>query len=70
MPSVQILLATYNGERFLQEQLDSLFAQTGQDFEILVADDGSDDGTLGLLEASAARHPGRVRILFRDRVGG
>lgn len=69
MPTVQILLATRNGAAYLGQQLDSLFAQTTQDFEVLVADDGSTDGTLALLDAAAAQHAGRIRILFRDRVG-
>jgi glycosyltransferase involved in cell wall biosynthesis len=68
--SVQILLATYNGEAFLREQLDSLFAQSVQDFEVLVADDGSSDETVGLLQECARQHPGRVRVLFTKRVGG
>lgn len=68
--TVQILLATFNGENFLDEQLASLFAQTQQDFEILAADDGSTDGTVALLDRWAQRHSGRLHLLFTDRVGG
>jgi hypothetical protein len=70
MPAqVHILLATYNGEAFLREQLDSLWAQSEQNFEVLAADDASSDGTVDILLAHAERHPGRLRLLFRDRVG-
>jgi rhamnosyltransferase len=48
--SVQILLATYNGARFLREQLDSLFNQTFQDFTVLIRDDGSTDNTVQIIE--------------------
>ena len=38
---VQILMSTYNGERFLSEQIDSLLRQTYHNLEILIRDDGS-----------------------------
>ncbi len=42
-------MSTYNGERFLREQLDSIYAQEGVDVGVLVRDDGSTDGTCRLL---------------------
>ncbi|MGT2716318.1 glycosyltransferase family 2 protein [Streptococcus respiraculi] len=42
---VHILLSTYNGERFLAEQIDSIRKQTFQDWTLLIRDDGSSDGT-------------------------
>lgn len=62
-PALSIALATYNGARFLAEQLDSFAAQTRLPDELVVGDDGSGDGTLGLLEAFAARVPFPVRIM-------
>lgn len=61
--SIQILLATYNGARFLPEMIRSLEGQTEQDFEVLVRDDGSSDGTQDIILRWADRNPGRVRIL-------
>jgi glycosyltransferase involved in cell wall biosynthesis len=58
IPRVCVLLSTYNGERYLAEQLDSLFAQRGVVVDLLVRDDGSRDGTLEILRGYAARHPG------------
>lgn len=55
VPLVQVLLSTYNGERFLREQLDSLFAQDYPNVRILARDDGSTDGTLALLKEYAAQ---------------
>jgi glycosyltransferase involved in cell wall biosynthesis len=49
-PKVVILLSTYNGEDYLQEQLDSLFAQTYTHIEIIARDDGSQDNTLNILK--------------------
>ncbi len=49
MPLVDILLATYNGAKYLPEQLASLEAQTHADWRLIVRDDGSGDGSLGLV---------------------
>lgn len=50
---VSIAMATYNGRPYLGDQLDSILAQTRKPDEILVADDGSDDGTQTLLREYA-----------------
>ena len=41
---IAVLMSTYNGEKFLQVQMDSLLAQQGVDLTIFVRDDGSQDG--------------------------
>ena len=48
--TVTVVLATYNGEKYLREQLDSLLAQKGVKVSILVRDDGSKDGTKRILD--------------------
>ena len=55
-PAVCVLVSTYNGEKYLQQQLDSLYAQTGADITIMVRDDGSTDSTRSILEQNAAEH--------------
>src|SRR5207237_10793721 len=42
---VSVVVASFNGERFLREALDSLFAQDYEPFEVIFIDDGSEDGT-------------------------
>ncbi|MCC8081991.1 MAG: glycosyltransferase family 2 protein [Lachnospiraceae bacterium] len=60
---IAILMAVFNGEKFLEEQLDSLLAQTHSAWTAYIHDDGSTDGTLSILENYAARYPDRfVRI--------
>jgi glycosyltransferase involved in cell wall biosynthesis len=49
LPSAAILMATFNGEKFLVEQLESIAAQTFKNWRIYVSDDGSSDGTLAIL---------------------
>ena len=60
---IEIALATCDSERFLPALLDSLFAQTRQDFTILVSDDASADGTRRVLDAYASKFAGRIRQL-------
>jgi glycosyltransferase involved in cell wall biosynthesis len=55
-PSVSIVLATYNGEKYLREQLSSLFAQTYPLLEIIAVDDCSSDSTVAILREYAATH--------------
>ena len=62
-PLIHILLATCNGARFLEEQLDSLFAQSCRQWRLLVRDDVSDDATPAILEAYRSRYPDRVSIV-------
>jgi len=59
-PKVSILVPVYNGEEFLGECLDSVRAQDFQDMEILIADDGSTDGSVALIERYATADP-RIR---------
>lgn len=58
--SVQILLSTWNGERWLPELLESLRQQTFQDWQLLIRDDGSSDQTLKILLDWQAANPEKV----------
>lgn len=55
-PLVSIALATYNGEKYLPQLLDSLFSQTYPDIEIIAVDDISSDNTAAILQQYAAQH--------------
>jgi glycosyltransferase involved in cell wall biosynthesis len=59
-PLVTVLMSAYNDVRFLPESVESILAQTFGDFELLIIDDGSADGTRGYLDS--LRDP-RVRVL-------
>ena len=65
---IAVLLSTYNGEKFLGEQLDSLLAQSHKNFILVVRDDGSRDRTVSILESYAGDHPERIHFLSRDGV--
>lgn len=57
MPRIFIVLATYNGERYLKQFLDSLCAQTLTPEKIIAVDDGSKDGSVAILESYKAKLP-------------
>ena len=67
-PKIVLALSTYNGEKFLAQQLDSLLAQSYDNFIILVRDDGSKDKTFSLLQAYAAEYPDRFHLIEQDGV--
>lgn len=50
MATICVLLSSYNGEKFITEQIDSILKQEGVDVKLIVRDDGSTDGTVSILE--------------------
>ena len=48
--NIDILLATYNGEKYLTQQIDSILAQTCKDFRLLIRDDLSADNTISIVK--------------------
>ena len=60
---ISILMATYNGEKYLEGQLDSLLGQSYGNFMLWIQDDSSADGTWELLESYKNRHPDRINLL-------
>lgn len=64
-----ILMATYNGERYLRGQLDSLYGQTDKDWDLYVSDDCSKDGTMFILREYAASHS-NMHICQNERSKG
>ena len=67
-PKVQILLATYNGQKFLREQLDSIINQEYKFWELLIHDDGSFDNTISILNEYQKNYPKKVKILIDKEV--
>ena len=69
-PGVAILLATYNGSRFLQQQLDSIAAQSSVDWVLFWRDDGSSDDTVAIVTAFLVRAGRGTRVRGpEERVG-
>lgn len=59
---IEILLSTYNGEKYIKEQLNSVLRQSYNDFEILIRDDGSRDGTINIIK-KMMKSDSRIKLL-------
>lgn len=66
-PKIEILLATYNGEKYVGEQIDSIINQTYNNWELLIRDDNSKDGTLEILKEYEKKDK-RIKII-EDKKG-
>jgi glycosyltransferase involved in cell wall biosynthesis len=56
-PKISVLVPVFNGEKYLAECLDSILMQDFLDYELLISDNGSTDGTMALVENYAAKDP-------------
>lgn len=67
---IDILMATYNGDRFLKEQLDSIFRQSYQEWRLIIRDDCSSDNTLQILRQYQEKWPNRIKIVQAECPSG
>ena len=68
MPKATVVVPVYNVEKYLEKCVDSILAQTEPDFELLLVDDGSTDGS-GRLCDKLAEKDGRVRVIHQKNQG-
>lgn len=67
-PALSVLLPVYNGERFLAAAIESVLGQTFGDFEFIIINDGSRDGSAAIIDGYAARD-GRIRAFHQENRG-
>ncbi|MBE7718245.1 glycosyltransferase family 2 protein [Lacrimispora indolis] len=67
---VSVLLASYNGEKYIRDQLDSILNQTISDLTVMISDDLSADGTPAVIQEYEERYPGRVKSLRNGERSG
>ncbi|SEB28297.1 glycosyltransferase family 2 protein [Paenibacillus sp. 276b] len=68
-PKVLIMMSTYNGERYIKEQMDSLIAQVQVETQIYIRDDGSTDSTIEKLRPYVEAYPDRIHFRSEDNLG-
>jgi glycosyltransferase involved in cell wall biosynthesis len=65
---VSVRIITYNHAPFIRQAIDSVLMQkTNFDFEIVIGEDGSKDGTREITQEYAGRHPDKIKLLLNDR---
>ncbi len=68
MITVQVLLSSYNGEKYIREQLDSILNQEGVEVQLLIRDDGSTDGTRSILKEYEQQWD-NISVIYGTNVG-
>jgi glycosyltransferase involved in cell wall biosynthesis len=68
-PLISVIIPAYNIEAYLPRCLDSVLAQTYQNLEIIIVDDGSKDGTGAIADDYAKRFPERIRCIHQENSG-
>lgn len=66
MEQIDILLATYNGEKYLKEQIDSILNQTYSNFRLIISDDCSKDNTRKILE-EYEKKDARITVFYQEK---
>ncbi len=69
-PRVSVIVPNYRHEAYLRRRLDSIYAQTYPNFEVILLDDASGDGSVAILQEYADRHPERTRCVFNHENSG
>lgn len=69
MCTVQILMSTYNGEKYIRRQIDSIMAQEDIEVHLLVRDDGSKDNTVSIVREYVNRYPSQVELVTGENMG-
>jgi glycosyltransferase involved in cell wall biosynthesis len=69
MPKISVIIPVYNTEKYLERCLDSIVAQTMEDIEILIVNDGSEDDSERIILAYRDRYPDRIRYLSKENGG-
>ncbi|HXP53094.1 MAG TPA: glycosyltransferase family 2 protein [Bacteroidia bacterium] len=66
--NIDIVLSVYNGERYLSQQLESLLHQDHQNWQLIIRDDGSKDGSVNLINKFIRENPGKAQLV-QDQLG-
>jgi len=66
-PLIGILMATYNGEKYISQQIDSILNQTYRNWQLLIHDDGSTDKTVEIVKSYVKKYPDKI-LLIEDGI--
>ena len=69
MCKIAIMMSTYNGERYLEEQLDTIFKQKGIEFDLYIRDDGSTDSTINIIKKYKDKYNDQIHMVCGKNIG-
>ena len=64
---VSVIMASYNGEKYISDAIQSLLDQTFQDWELVICDDCSTDSTYQILKRYAEKYPDKFQVLHNEK---
>lgn len=67
---ISVIMGVYNAVDTVSAAIDSILGQTFQDFEFIICDDGSSDGSVSLLEKYHKRYPDKIRLIIHEKNKG
>lgn len=67
MPTVDIIMPTYNGEKYIRQQIDSIINQSFTNWRLIIRDDKSRDNTLEIINEYKERYPKKIKIIKDDK---
>lgn len=67
---IDIVMATYNGEKFIKEQLDSIILQSYSDWRLIISDDCSKDSTVSIIKKYQQKYPEKILLFENDIPSG
>lgn len=64
--NIVILMATFNGDKYLKDQIDSILRQTYSDWHLIIRDDGSTDNTISILKSYQKTYPNKISVIVNN----
>ncbi|HFH9929889.1 TPA: glycosyltransferase [Streptococcus suis] len=69
IPQVQVLMSTFNGAKYIEEQIESIMFQKNVETSLLIRDDGSTDNTINIIQRLMCKFPGRIELTSGKNIG-
>lgn len=69
MPKISVIVPVYNTEKYLRKCLDSIINQTYQDFEVIIVNDGSTDGSQKIIDKYIEKYQNRIKCINKENGG-
>ena len=69
MDSVEVMMSTYNGDKYIMTQIDTIMNQEGVDIHLTIRDDGSQDSTVSTICTAMDKYPNRISLIQGENIG-